>query len=141
MTVSKPISVSVSLNKFNKAVLIKFVINPTSKLKFAKNSPVCMLSIVWVSTFINYLTKSTWTFFVTSCATFIIIIFAQYKEQPLAVNAIIIAKGILAVLVVLFSAPRVAYIFILKAWKAWQAWEAWKAWKASSLRALKWQLR
>ena len=66
ITVKRPISVKVSLNKFNKAVLIKLVINPTSKLKFAKNSPVCLLSIVCVSTFINDFTKSTWTFFVTS---------------------------------------------------------------------------
>ena len=76
------------------ATLTRFVIMSTSLVKLVINFPECLLSINWVSAFINEENISVCISFFTSTETPIIIILARYKEAPLMVNAIIINEGI-----------------------------------------------
>ena len=94
ITVSKPIKVKPSLNKLRTAVLIKFVIWPTSLVKVDINFPVCLLSINLVSADIRLFNISHCKFFLTSSETPIIKTFATYKDKPFVANAIIIIIGI-----------------------------------------------
>ena len=67
----------------------------TSLVKFVINLPECFLSINLVSAFTNADSISTCISFLTSAATFIIITFAVYNEDPLTAKAKTINPGII----------------------------------------------